>query len=354
MELIDRAQERIQRARERHPVFDHVFLSFQHYGDAQGPANAGNITYFGFLSFFPLLAIGFATVGVVSRVYPDAQNSLITALEDVFPGIIGSDDGQISVSTFEGAVGRAGVIGVVGLLYYGLNLLSAVRSGLEYVFDLVPQDTPSWIRGKLRDATSLGAIGAVLMVSVAASTFATGLSDQVREALGLDQVPGTGAIVSGVGIMIGIASSTVLFLALFKLLADPDVPLRALRNGALFSALAFELLKQVAGTLLGFASRSPAAAIFGSALILLIWINYSARIALLGASWAETSPLTVAARAATAEAEALEEAEQMLQVRWGPSVPDDEPEQRPAAAAIVGSAAALAAITLLLRRALRE
>jgi len=194
--IADRATRWYTRARERRPLLDHLVLTVEHYTATQGPANAGNITYFGFLAFFPLLAIGFATVGIVSRVYPDAQDALITALGDVFPGIIGEGDGQISVSTFEGAVGTAGLIGLLGLVYAGLNWLSAMRSGFEHAFELAPQEVPNFVVGKLRDLITLAAVGTVLIASVALSTTVTGFSENVRSGLGLDQVPGTGLLPS--------------------------------------------------------------------------------------------------------------------------------------------------------------
>jgi membrane protein len=356
MSLIDRAKRRFQRARERRGWLDHLALTIQHYLDAQGPANAGNITYFGFLSFFPLLAIGFAAIGIVSRAYPDARDSLVSALKDMFPVIIGDADGQVSIDTFETAAGTAGFLGVVALLFLGINWLSAVRAGLEHVFDLVPQETPNFFVGKLRDLLSLGAVGTVLIASVAISTTVTNFSAQVREGLGLDLVPGTGLLVAGLGIALGVAASTLLFLVLFRLLANADLPIRALVHGALFSAIGFEALKLVASRLLALSTRSPAAAVFGTALVLIVWISYFARVTLLGASWAETSPITVAARAEAAQEEALAEAEKMLQIEWGPSATEDEetldrPEE---VVTIIRSAATFAAITLLLRRALRQ
>jgi membrane protein len=354
--IADRATRWYTRARERRPLLDHLVLTVEHYTATQGPANAGNITYFGFLAFFPLLAIGFATVGIVSRVYPDAQDALITALGDVFPGIIGEGDGQISVSTFEGAVGTAGLIGLLGLVYAGLNWLSAMRSGFEHAFELAPQEVPNFVVGKLRDLITLAAVGTVLIASVALSTTVTGFSENVRSGLGLDQVPGTGLLISGLGIALGVATSTLLFLTLFKLLADPEVPLAALRSGALFSAIGFELLKLVASTLVRLATNNPAAAVFGIALVLVVWISYFARVSMLGASWAETSPITRAWRAEEAEAAALAEAEQMLQVRWGPNAPEDEEtvERPQEVVTMIGSAVAFGAITLLLRRAHKD
>ena len=45
----------------------------QHYGDVKGGLQAGAVTYFAFLSFFPILALAFFVVGLLSQVYPDAR-----------------------------------------------------------------------------------------------------------------------------------------------------------------------------------------------------------------------------------------------------------------------------------------
>jgi membrane protein len=353
--LVERAKERFGAVRARRPLVDHLVRTVQRYIEAEGPAHAGNVTYFGFLSFFPLLALGFATVGVISTVYPDAQDALVMALKDVFPGIIGEGDGQISVETFQGAAGTAGAVGVAGLLYSGLRWLGALRRGLEDVFGLPPQETPSVVVGKLRDLVTLAVVGLVLIISVVTSTTVTGFSEQLRNALNLDAVPGTGLGVTVIGVGIGVVASTILFTALFTLLAGPDMPRNALRSGALFSALGFEGLKLVAGQLIALSTGGGAAAVFGTALVLVIWISYFARVTLLGASFAETSPLTVAARAKESESDALQEAERMLQVRWGPSAPEEASVERPEeVVTMLRSAAAFAAITMLLRRGFRD
>ena len=55
----------------------------QHYSAVKGNLQAGAVTYFAFLSFFPILALAFAVIGYVSRIYPDAQQNLVDAIESV-------------------------------------------------------------------------------------------------------------------------------------------------------------------------------------------------------------------------------------------------------------------------------
>src|SRR5688500_19989385 len=113
-------QERLEALRARRPFVDHVVRMVKHYGEVKGNLQAGAVTYFAFLSFFPILALAFFVVGYISRVFPDAQDVLVTALTGLFPGI------DLDLEGFEDGAGVAGIIGVVGLLYAGLGWLSAM------------------------------------------------------------------------------------------------------------------------------------------------------------------------------------------------------------------------------------
>src|SRR4051794_24844767 len=61
-------------ARRSSPLLDHGVRTQQHYADVNGTALAGGVTYYGFLSFFPLLAVAFFVVGQVAKVYPQARD----------------------------------------------------------------------------------------------------------------------------------------------------------------------------------------------------------------------------------------------------------------------------------------
>lgn len=351
MKVVDQAKETLTRARRRWAVLDHLVVTVQHYTSSGGAAQAGNITYFGFLSFFPLLAIGFAIVGWVSVIYPDAEAGMEEGLSAALPGIVGDEPGQLALSDFEGAAAAAGLIGAIGLLYAGLNWLSALHAGVQDVFDVRPDEAPGFVGGKLRDLMTMGALGIVLVLSVSVTGVATGVGDWLLGLLQLDDVPGTGTLLRVLGVVLGVGASTVLFLAIFRLLAAPEsVPPRAMLHGALFSALGFEILKQLASVLIASVASSPAAAVFGIALVLVVWINYFARVTLLGASWAETSPITVEARIPAQREAALVEAEKLAQIHWGPEEDGEESPRDEALVGLLRAGVALAAITLLLRR----
>jgi membrane protein len=294
-----RLSARVDRLRERYTWIDHVVRAVQHYGNVNGNAQAGAITYFGFLSFFPILALAFFVVGQVSKVY-DAKDQLVEAIDSFLPGIVGNDPGEIPLATFEQNAATIGLLGLAGLLYSGLGWLSGMRDALEVVFGLPKREQPGFVGGKARDLASLAVIGVVLLVSVGLSGALSGFSQQLLELVGLEDTPVTTAVLWLVVHGLGIAATTLLFLVMFKLLVDPGVPRWALLSGAVLGGVGFELLKSLSVFLIGATKDQPAFQAFGITLILLIWINYFSRVVMYSASWAYTSPAALEQRTAEA------------------------------------------------------
>jgi membrane protein len=285
--LKDRATALLDRARARSRLLDHAIRTQQHYTTVQGNQQAGAVTYFAFLSFFPILALAFFVVGYVADVYPEARDDLVRALDTVLPGLIGPDNDQISLGTIQRSAGTVGLIGLAGVLYSGLGWLSGMRDALIDVFQGPPSLQPGFVVGKLRDLLTLAVIGLTLVVSVAVSGAVTGFSEDLLDLVGLDT--GLTWLLALVGVVVGGAADMALFFALFKLLARPQLPSRALWDGALLGAIGAEALKWLSSFLIGATKDQPAFQAFGIALILLVWINYFSRIVMYAAAWAFTS-----------------------------------------------------------------
>ena len=287
-------KERIAEVRERRPLIDHLVRMQEHYGEVKAGQQAGAVTYFAFLSFFPILALAFFVVGLVAKVYPGARGDLSDALNAVIPGLVGTRDNQVQISDIETAAATAGIVGAVILLYSGLGWLGAMRDALVVVFEVPAKEQPNFVFGKLRDLVTLALIGLILLVSVAAAGLIGGFADQLLDWLGLGGE--LGWLVKLLSIVLGFGANMLLFFAMFVLLAEPHTPRRSLWSGAFLGAIAFEVLKQVSGLLIASTTGNPAFQAFGIALIVLVWINYFSRVVLYATAWAHTSPAARAAR----------------------------------------------------------
>lgn len=293
-----RVTDRLDRLREQRPFVDHLIRMQGHYGAVKAGQQAGAVTYFGFLSFFPILALAVFVVGYVSQVYPAANGDLREVLDTVLPDLVGTGEGQIRLSDLRDFSGLAGVVGLVGVLYAGLGWVSALRDALSVVFDTTRDEQLGLVAGKLRDLLTLVVVGLVLIVSVAVTGLVSSFSKTLLELVGLGAE--LAVLVQLLAVVVGLASNTLLFYAMFRLLARPPVPSRSLWTGALLGALGFEVLKQLSRFLLASTAQQPAFQAFGIALILLVWINYFSRLSLYAAAFAHTGPQALEERAVRA------------------------------------------------------
>jgi len=339
----DTVRVRLNETRTRRRWVDHLIRTVQHFGQVQGTAHAGGVTFFGFLSVFPLLALGFFALGLIAST-TGASLDLVQTVNGVVPGLIGTRTGQIPLSTVESAANAAGVVGVVGLLYAGLNLLSGMRTALLIVFEQPVDEQPSFVVGKLRDLVALLSLGVILIVSVGVSGIVNLLSGFLLGLVGLDD--DLAWALRLLTVVVGVAASTVLFYALFRVLGRPLAPPSALWRGALLGAVGFEVLKQLSSVLIASTQNQPAFAVFGVALVLLVWINYSARLILIAASWVHTSSGARLLREKRDAEEQARHASTAVELRKRPPAPAS-PGPRSFGA---GALSALGAIFLLQRR----
>jgi membrane protein len=349
MSIKSKVTTKIEEVRRRRPFVDHLVRTVEHYGSVKGSLQAGAVTYFAFLSFFPILALAVFVVGQIARIYHDANHQLVQAIDQVLPGMVGSGQGQISLSSVQSFSGWAGIIGLLGVMYSGLGWLSALREALEAVFELPAKEHPNFVIGKVRDLITLAVVGLTLMVAVAISGVVIGFSDKILGAVGL--ATSLSPLLIVLSVVIGLAANTLLFFVLFKLLTEPHAPKRSLWSGALLGAVGFEVLKQLSGYLIASTKQQPAFQAFGIALILVVWINYFSRVVLYAASFAHTSP---EARAVTdrlaLEADRQEESMKEITRVQLHEAPEDSGPVSPKTAFAGGAAAMLGFIAVVRKR----
>lgn len=289
--LKDRLTQGFADLRERRPVVDHAVRAVQHFGKVNGTAQAGAVTFFGFLSVFPILALGFVVIGWVSAAAPALRDDLVTEVGNLFPGVIGDGPNEISLETFQNAANTVGIFALAGLLYSGLGWLSGMRFALRVMFAKGQDEKFNFVVGKLRDLLVLTLVGVVLVLSVALSGLVSGFSERIITFVGLDPDAFLPELVlRGIAYALAIGASTLLLVLMFRLLAAPHAPRISLVKGALLGAVGFEVLKAVAGLLIAQTKGQPAFQAFGVALVLVVWINYFSRLVMLAAAWAYTSP----------------------------------------------------------------
>ena len=286
--LVTGVQAAVGRLRHRWAWFDHLARAGGRYTRMQGDLMAAGITYFAFLSIFPVVLLIASVVGFVLAGNELLQRELIAAIREAVPG----QTGEFLVEQVRDAISASGVSGLVGLVvfvYAGLRTMDKLRIGVRRVWTGQAVE-PEFLRDNLRDVTSFVALGAAGLLSVGLTGGATTATSWVLRLIGLDEVPGFFLLTTVVGISLALAGDTVIFLWLLKVVGHTSVGLRQLLPGALFGAVGFEILKVLGTFYLSLISGSVTASTLGGAVGILVWINLVARYALFTTAWTANLP----------------------------------------------------------------
>ena len=162
---------------------------------------------------------------------------------------------------------------------------------------------------KAKDVVILVGLGATVVVSVGVSAATGAFTGAALDLVNLEEGFVTTAVTKVVGIALGLAASTALFLYLFLRLPRVAAPFRRVLRGALLAAVLFEVLKRVGAVYIDRTTENPLYGIFAVVVGLLVWINLVSRLFLLCASWTVTAPYDSDVEpSGTANAEAAREA----------------------------------------------
>jgi membrane protein len=283
-----RVLDTIDRFRRRWRWFDHLARAGGRYSRMQSDLMAAGVTYFAFLSIFPIVLLIASIVGLILSGDELLQQQLTDAIREAVPG----ETGETLVEQVEAAIDNstfAGVLALAGFVYAGLRTMDKLRIGVRRVWTGRAVE-PDFLQDNMRDVVSFAALGVAGLLSIALTGGATTATSWLLGLVGLDDVPGFFLLTTVVGITLALAGDTVVFLWLLKVVTHTSVGVRELLPGALFGAVGFEILKVLGTFYLSLISGSVTASTFGGAVGILIWINLVARYALFTTAWTATLP----------------------------------------------------------------
>lgn len=137
--LVNRIIAWADRLQRKHGVLGFPYAVVKKYGDDEGGRHAALITYYGFLSVFPLLLLGVAVLSRALAAHQDLRQRLVTAIvPEALRPTVEHSLATLPSSTIPFIIGLAGLLlsgtGVVFSAYQTLNHVAAVRYRLRAGF----------------------------------------------------------------------------------------------------------------------------------------------------------------------------------------------------------------------------
>ncbi len=273
------------RARARRPFLDHLVRTVQRYQADTGDRLAAAVTFYWFLSLFPIVLLAVSLLGYVYG--DDASARVQDALGGVLPPALVETLG----TTLEEAKGPAGVLGLLGTLYSGLGWIDALREAIRSIWHQNVQAGNIVVR-KLLDVVVLVGLFATIGASVVATGLVTAFTGAVLDLLRVEDSTAARVFTRLLGYALALVADTALFLYLFGRLSRVANPLRRLIRGAVFGAVGFELLKVLGGVYVA-RTTSKGEATYGTFAVvvgLLLFLNLFTRFLLLTSAFVVTAP----------------------------------------------------------------
>jgi membrane protein len=268
------AVERVDRFQRRHPVAGYPLAVVYKFFDDQGNFLTAMITYYAFLSLFPLLLLLISILGFALHNDPNLQARVLDSALSRLP-VIGT---QIAgnVQSLRGNT-VAVVVGALGGLYGSLGVVQAAQNAFNKVWAVPRNNRPNPIMARVISLAMLVVLGLGLILSTilsALSAVAGRIGDSQLDT-GLRVLLVLAAVVLNVGLLA----------FAFRLLTAQSVGTRRVLPGALCAAVIWQVL-QIFGTYyFGHTLRNSTATygLFGVVLGLLVWLYLSALAVVLGA-----------------------------------------------------------------------
>lgn len=265
---VDATLDRLDALQQATPPSALVVAVIKRYSEDRASRQAALITFYGFLSVFPLFLLLVTFASVVfgeSTLHKDIVNSVLAQ----FP-VIGD---HLAKNIHAIAVGNSLAVtaAVLGLIWGSFGITNSLQSASAIVWRRARSEDPSlWVRlGK--GLVLLGVLAAVALLSTVVAAVA---------ANGVERVGVGGNEGKAIAFALVLATNAGGYLVALKLLAPAPTGWRTLLPGTVLGATGWSLLQVVAGLLIGHRLHRATEfySTFAVVLGLIFWINLGAQL----------------------------------------------------------------------------
>ena len=240
------------------------------------------LAYYSVFSIAPLLLI---TLAIVNAFWNSSSSKQVVfdRLRDVFgaDGVHGIELLMQNLSSGGSRGWIASVIGVVTLFIGATTIFGELQDSLNLVWKVEPDTQLGWKKVIRQRGTSF--LMVVVLGLFFLLTILLGEGMKLISHTGILELPGGNAIWGGVSFVFGVATTAILFGAIYKILPDVKLTWYDVGVGAGISALLFTLGQSIISFYLAKFKIASSYGVAGAALAFMVWAYYSSAVFLLGA-----------------------------------------------------------------------
>ncbi len=268
-----RLVDRLDRFQRRHsPVGFPLAVAYKLFDD-RAPYLAALVTYYAFVSLFPLLLLTVSAAGFFLDSRPGLRHRVVESVLADLPGL--GAQLRANLTGFHGS-GLALALGIVGTLYGALGAMQAAQAAFNQVYGVPRNEQPNPLVSRVRSVGLVGLLGTGVLVS-------TGIASLVSTTNRLSTQWGFGLRVAGYGLAFAI--NLALFTAAFQLLTARELRIRNVITGGVIAGAVWELLQAFGSRYVAHEASHGTTlyGVFGVVLATIAWIYLQALALMLSA-----------------------------------------------------------------------
>ncbi|HLI54458.1 MAG TPA: YihY/virulence factor BrkB family protein [Acidimicrobiales bacterium] len=241
--------------------------------DDRAPYLAALVTYYAFVSLFPLLLLFLSITGFVLQSDPHLREKVISAALSNLPDL--GTQLERNISGFKGSAGAL-IVGVLGTLYGALGATQAAQYAFNTMYAVPRNHQPNPLKSRVRSFGLILLLGTGVLVSGAIAVLLSTANDVATDL-------GVGLRI--LGYALSLALDFGLFTAAFQLLTAEDLHPRDVMAGGAIAAGGWELLQAFGARFVVHEARHGNAfyGVFGVVLATIAWLYLEALVLMISA-----------------------------------------------------------------------
>ena len=225
MSLTDRLHA-LDSRQQRSPRLAFIAGVVKKFQEDQAGQLAALISYYAFVSLFPLLLVFVTILGFVLQGNPGERQKILDGALGRIP-LIGD---QLKLHSLSGS-GVALAIGIIASLLAGMGITNATQNAFNRIWNVPFKRRPDFLRARLRNLGMLAILGTLIIVSTVAGGFVGSSSHPPLAVVG--------------GVVVAFTFNLALFMIAFKLLTAANIAWRDLLPGVIVASIFWQLLQHL-------------------------------------------------------------------------------------------------------------
>jgi membrane protein len=241
---------------------------------------SSGITFNVLVTIVPLLLITISVLGMLVESSTSARDQILSFIQRIMP--LASAQAESLLFGLVEDSGWFGVLGLVGLVWASTRLFGSLRTVLEIIFEIPPEERLGIVEGKIHDIRMVVVVGSLFLLTISLTTALNWLKNYGVGFLGLDAY-NISWFWSLTSLIVAYLITYMMFFFVYRYVPDRWIPRQDAAVAAFFSSVLFELAKQAfVAYLAEFGRFMELYGSFTNLVVIAFWVYYSSIVFILG------------------------------------------------------------------------